>query len=152
MPLDPTLEFAVDLASVRDRVAALSYFNAVEAIQDATNVFEQFSVVPPAAFVSVARESAEPNRMATGPISQRVTVDLSTLFAVPAERRDGGTGDEVEATRLAVIRILHGFTPTRALKPLEYVRYQLRATGDGLVWGEVIMRTVYRLDQPSAAP
>lgn len=141
---DP-LAFAVDLESVRARVATLAYFNAVEAIQDATVAAENMNVVPPAAFVSVARETAEPNRMSTGAIVQRVAVTLSILFAVPAERADGKAGDEVEQTRKAVIRILLAWTPGGADKPLEYERYQLRATGDGLVWGEVLMRTVYRL-------
>jgi len=141
----PELEFAVDLSDVRDRLAALRYFNGVTDIEDATNVIETLSALPPWAFVSVASETAEANRIAAGGHSQRVTVDVSVLFCVPAESRAEDTGDVVERTRRAVIRILLAWTPKGAESPFNYSRYLLRATGDGLVWGEVIMRTRYRL-------
>lgn len=142
---DPALDFGVDLDSVRDRVMTLSYFNGATTIQDGTLAIENVSVLPPWAFVSVARETAEPNRTATGAKRQRVAVTISILFAVPAERADGETGDVVEEARKAVIRILLAWTPRGAEKALEYQRYQLRATGDGLVWGEVLMGTEYLL-------
>lgn len=141
---DPALDFAIDLDSVRDRVATLDYFNGVTTIQDGTSAYESLDLLPPWAFVSVASEKASSNKLVGG-IRQRVAVSISILFAVPAERADGKTGDEVEDARKAVIRILLAWTPGRAIKACEYERYQLRASGDGLVWGEVLMGTEYFL-------
>jgi hypothetical protein len=142
---DPALEFAVDLDSVRDRVATLGYFNGVTTIQDGTSAYENLDLLPPWAFVSVASEKASPNKLQGGGHRQRVAVSLSILFAVPAERADKKAGDEVEDARKAVIRILLAWTPGRAIKACEYERYQLRASGDGLVWAEVLMGTEYFL-------
>ncbi len=141
---DPALDFAVDLDTVRDRLKTLDYFNGVTTIQDGTVAAESLDLLPPWAFVSVASEKASPNKLIGGH-RQLVAVSISILFAVPAERADGETGDVVEDTRKAVIRILLAWTPGRAEKALQYERYQLRATGDGLVWGEVLMGTEYFL-------
>lgn len=138
------LAFAVDLNSVRDRLATLSYFLSVQNIQDATNALEHLDALPPAAFVSTARETAEKNKVIGGH-SQRVSTTISVLFCVPAERAADDAADVVEETRKAVIRILLGWTPAGAGDPLNYERYLLRATGDGLIWGEVLMTTSYRL-------
>ncbi len=141
---DPTLDFGPDLDHVRRRVADLSYFNSVTDLQAATVAIVEMNALPPAAFVSIASETAEPNKLVTT-ISQRVNVTISTLFCVPVERASGCAGDEMDETRRAVIRILLGFTPDRAEKPLEYDRFLLRVSEDGLIWGEVLMRTCYRL-------
>ena len=138
------LEFGPDLESIRARLATLSYFNSVTDLQAATVAVEQMNALPPAAYVSVASETAEPNRLATG-FSQRVNVSVSTLFWIPSERADNLAGDQLDEARRAVIRILLGWTPLRAEKPLELERYLPRASGDGLIWGEVLMRTAYRL-------
>jgi hypothetical protein len=141
---NPALAFAVDLDSIRDRLATLEYFNGVTTITDGTAAAENLDLLPPWAFVSVPREVAEKSKLIGGH-RQRVAVSISILFAVPAERADEQTGDVVEDTRKAVIRILLAWTPARAEKALEYERYQLRASGDGLVWAEVIMTTEYFL-------
>lgn len=141
---DEALNFAVDLDSVRDRLRQLSYFNSVTTLQEATLDLENMAVLPPAAYVATASETAEPNKL-IGTISQRVTTRISTLFCVPAERADEKTRDELEDARKAVIRILLGWTPDGAEKALAYDRFLLRASRDGLLWGEVLMLTTYRL-------
>lgn len=143
MASDPALDFAIDLDSVRDRLGTLAYFNGVTNIQDATNVLEGMSAAPPWAFVSIARESAEPNKTIGGH-AQRVNVSISTLFCVAAERAAGDSSDVVEQTRKAIMRILVAWTPRGAERPLGFERYLLRASGDGLIWGEVLMGTAYR--------
>lgn len=144
------LDFAVDLESVRERLSALSYFTSVTNLQDATVAIENMNALPPAAFVAVASETGEPNKT-IGDFAQRVNVTISILFCVPAERADGKAGDELEDTRKAVIRILLGWVPDRALGQLQFQRYLLRASGDGLIWGEVLMTTSYRLSLASLA-
>jgi len=116
-------------------------------LQDSTVVVDQMQAVPPAAFVSITRESGEPNKTIGG-FSQRVNVTISTLFCVPAERADGKAGDDLEDTRKAVIRILLGWIPDRADSMLQFQGYSLRAAGEGLLWGEVLMTTSYRLTLP----
>lgn len=138
------LDFAVDLESVRQRLCQLSHFTSVTNLQDSSVVIEQMSAIPPAAFVAVTSERAEPNKTIGG-FAQRVNVTISTLFCVPAERADGKAGDDLEDTRKAVIRILLGWTPDRAESMLQFQGYALKAAGDGLLWGEVLMTTSYRL-------
>ncbi|MBA3668433.1 MAG: hypothetical protein H0W65_12065 [Sphingomonas sp.] len=108
------------------------------------------NALPPAAFVAVASETAEPNKT-IGDFVQRVNVTISILFCVPAERADGKAGDDLEDARKAVIRILLGWVPERALGQLQFQRYLLRASGEGLIWGEVLMTTSYRLSLASLA-
>lgn len=143
MASDP-LNFAIDLGSVRDRLSSLSHFTSVTNLQAAVLAIENMNAIPPAAFVAVASETAERNKTIGG-LSQRVGVTVSVLFCVPSESAADDAGDELEETRKAVIRILLGFVPGRALSHLEFDRYLLRANGDGLIWGEVLMRTSYRL-------
>jgi hypothetical protein len=140
---DP-LDFAVNLTSVRDRLSTLAYFNSVSDLQEATLNIENLTGIPPLAFVSVASETADPNKLIGG-LSQRVTVSISVLFCVAAEAADRRPKDALDETRRAVIRILLGWTPVGAEKALEYQRFLLRASRDGLIWGEVLMRTLYYL-------
>lgn len=144
------LAFGVDLTDVRDRLDALSYFVVVEDLRAASEILaadDGFGFVPPAAFVSVASESADRDRMirGAGGHAQRVNVTLSVLFAESDARADRKGDDQVEETRKAIIRQLIFWTPNRAAAALQYDRYLLRASGNGLVWGEVLFRTSYRL-------
>lgn len=138
------LDFAVDLEDVRKRLCSVAFFNDVSTLQEATLELDNLSGIPPLAFVSTVSETGEPNRL-IGAWSQRVTTRISVLFCVPAERADGKPRDVVEETRKAVMRILLGWTPAGAESALEFDRFLLRASRDGLIWAEVIMRTVYHL-------
>ncbi len=142
-PIDPLLDFAVDLESVRDRVAALGYFVSVRDIQAATEAIVDEIVLPPAAFVSVAAETAERNNVIGGH-SQRVTVTLSVLFAEQVQRAAADTRDRVELTRKAVMRQLIAWTPRNAAASLEYDRYLLKGMSGNVIWCEVLFRTSYR--------
>jgi hypothetical protein len=139
------LDFGVNLDTVRDRLAQLNYFTDVQTLQDATLDLESgLRGIPPLAYVSTTSETAEPNRLiGPGSWSQRVTVTISAMFCIPAERADEKPMDEVERTRRAVTRILVGWTPDGAESPLQYYRFLLRGSRDGLIWGEVLTRTVF---------
>jgi len=143
MASDP-LDFAVDLDDVRDRLLLLQYFVSVTDVADAVQAIEDFPAVPPAAYVSIASETAQPNQLIGGH-AQRVLTTISVLFCEQAARQDRDTRDRMEATRKAIIRQLIAWTPNRAAGPLQYARYLLRASGDGLVWGEVLFSTSYRV-------
>jgi len=138
------LDFAVDLDDIRKRVDSLTYFTSVTTLQEATLDLDNMSGTPPLAYVAVASETAEENKL-VGAWSQRVTTRISILFCIPAERADGEARDEVETARKAVIRILVGWTPKGAESPMNYDRFLLRASQDGLIWGEVLMLTRYHL-------
>jgi len=139
---DPDTLFGVQLGTIRDRLATLSYFTGVHDIQAGSEAISgEAPFVPPAAFVSTAAETYGPNRYAAGGHGQRATTDVSVLFCVPAQRADSATADEVEQARKAILAILAGFTPDGADKPLDAVRYQVRLIADSLVWGEWIFRT-----------
>lgn len=140
---DLDLNFGIDLSTIVDRLLGLGYFVLVEDLQEAAVTIENETAVPPAAFVGVASETAELNKLIGGR-AQRVTCRISILFVEMLSRADGALVDTIEQTRKAIIRQLVGFTPGRALSALEYERYQPRAQGDGLFWGEVIFVTSYR--------
>lgn len=143
-PLDP-LNFAIDLNTVVDRVAALNYFLSVQDIQAATEAIQDEYFAPPAAFVSIASETAQPNKLIGGGHRQQVSVTLSVLFAEQVQRAAGDTRDQVEQTRKAVIRQLIAWVPGNAERGLEYDRYLLRGMTGNVIWGEVLFRTTYQL-------
>ena len=142
------LDFAIDLSTVVERLEQLTYFVSVGDIQAATEAIEDEYFQPPAAFVSIASETAQPNRFirGSGAHSQEVDVVLSVVFAEQVERAAADTRDRVELTRKAVIRQLIGWTPGRAGRARDYDRYLLRGMSGRVVWGECLFRTRYRLD------
>lgn len=141
---DPETLFGVDLSAVRDRLETLSYFTGVQDIQGGAEALSGLTAFrPPAAFVSIARESYEPNRLASGGHAQRATTIISVLFCVPSTRADRGDGDEVEQARKVILALLKGWMPPGAAKPLEAVDYRVRLIAEGLVWGEWQFRTSF---------
>lgn len=142
--------FGVSLSDIRARMALLNYFTSIQDIQAGTQAFEGLAPFrPPAAFVSIANESFEPNRYASGGHGQRASATVSILFCLQADRADDATNDEVEEVRKAVLAALRGYQPGGALKALESFRYQIRLIADGLIWGEWLFRTSY--DLPTVA-
>jgi len=144
MTPDP-LDFGVDLGSIRDRVILLKYFLSVTDVLDASEALDEtLPAAPPAAFVGVASERAEPNKTIGGH-SQRVRVEIAILFAESTSRFDREARDQLDLTRRALIRQLVAWTPKNAGEGLEYSRYRVVKIGDGLAWGEVTFTTSYRL-------
>jgi hypothetical protein len=145
--MSDAIDFGIDLEDVRKRFLGMGYFLSVTDIQAASEALsdpDAFGFLPPAAFVSIASETAEPNKTIGGH-AQRVNVLLSMLFAIPSARADREADDEVEQVKRAVIRMGVAWKPKGAGAALDYSRYVLRATGGGLVWGEVLFSTSYQL-------
>ncbi len=138
------LQFGVDLDSVRERLKGLEYFLAVEDVETAGRAIEEQNAYPPAIYVSIASEGAEQAQRIGDP-SQRVTVVLSALYCEPLARSDRETRDRIDLTRRMVIRRLFQWKPAGAQQAFRYDRSLIRAMGAGLIWGEVLMRTSYRL-------
>jgi hypothetical protein len=143
--LPPELDFGPSCDDVAERLRSLTYFNTVQPYVAAVLAIEDGTALPPAAYVSVTSETAEPNRLIGGH-GQRVTVSFSILFCIRAENASGNVDDALDRTRRAVIRLMLGWAPPGAEKALDFSRYQIRSTGDGLVWAEAIFTTSYRLD------
>lgn len=141
---DPLLDFAIDLDDVRERIRGMNYFLSVEDAESAAIAIQEENARPPAAFVSVASETAAPNKTIGGH-SQEVSVVLSVLFSQQLALASGETRDAIEETRKAIIRLLTAWTPKGAGKALEYERYLIRGYGVGVIWAEVLFRTRYRL-------
>lgn len=143
--LPPELDFGPKLDDVAARLNTLSYFNSVQPYIAAVMAIEDGIAHPPAAYVSISSETAEPNRLIGGH-GQRVTLQISILFCVKSENASGDADDALDRTRRAVIRLMMGWAPPGAEKALDFVRYGIRASGDGLVWAEAVFGTSYRLD------
>lgn len=137
----------IDLDTTRDRIRALNYFTSVSDVRSAVEAIEDEFAATPAAFVSIASETAGPNKFigGAGGHSQLVVVTLSVLFVEQAARFDRLAPDQVEVTRGRLITQLTAWKPTGAERSLEYDRYLPRASGNGLFWGECLFRTLYRL-------
>jgi hypothetical protein len=143
---DPSTMFGVDLASIRDRLRLLDYFNSVDDVQAGAEAIEgRVPFSPPAAFVNVGDESYAKNRLAAGGHAQRAEVNISVLICIASARADGGLGDEVEQARKVVIAQLVAWQPDGATKPLEVNRWRIRLIDAGLIWGEIQFRTAFDL-------
>lgn len=144
-PIDPALDFAIDLASVRDRVAALRYFLSVTDVLEASEALDRtLPARPPAAFVGVSGETALPNKVIGGH-HQRVNVSVAILFVESAARADRRSTDQLDRTRKAVIRQLVAWQPRGAERGFNYVGYRVVTIGEGLAWGEATFEAPYLL-------
>jgi len=143
----------IDLAAVRAHARTITThivptvpgFLSVSDWSSATAAIEDGDAIPPALYVSLARETPDANRTSTGPRAQRVRSTISFLFCLPAERADDERADPLEVARGAIIANQLGFKPAGALAGFAYAGYALRAEGGGLVWGEVLMSSSWDL-------
>lgn len=146
----------IDLESVRVHLRGLTDvldpgqpntqgFLSVGDWTSATNAIENGDAVPPAAYVTLSRETPAPNRLSSGGSAQNVPAYVSVLFCLGAYRADDRRSDPIETARKAIIRRLVGFTPGGAVKAFRYAGYQLRSEGQGFVWGEVMLVTAWDL-------
>lgn len=148
----------IDLSSVRAEVrnieaildpgVAAGGFLSVSDWSSASDAIEHGNAIPPAAYVTLSRETPAPNRLASGGRAQRVTAIVSCLFCLGAERADDERADPMEVARGAIIAKLIGFKPAGAIDAFDYAGYQLRAEGGGLVWGEVLFSASWDLRSP----
>lgn len=134
---------AVDLKSVRDRLAATARFTSVTDIESAAAAMET-ATKPNAAFVCVASERAAPNRT-QGVHDQAVDCTVAVLLCLPAQRADSERKDRVEEARLAVIGDLAGWTPEGARRAFDYEAYNVVRMGAGLIWLQVTFKTGWHL-------
>jgi hypothetical protein len=149
----------IDLSTIRAELRGITTvldqgypqggFLSVSDWSSASDAIENGNAVPPAAYVSLAREAPDPNRLSSGGRAQRVRSQISALFCLAAERADDERADPVEIARGSIIQKLTGFVPGGAVEALSYAGYALRAEGDGLVWGEVLFSTSWDLRGPA---
>lgn len=149
-PIDPALDYSVDLDSVADRLRLLNHFTDVQGVLAGSEAMEDVVPArPPAAFVGVASETGRPNQTVGGGHSQHIDVVLAVLFVEQSARLKSEANaraiDPLEITKRGVIRQLIGWTPRNAQQPLNFVGYRPIALGDGLAWGEARFSTSYRL-------
>lgn len=148
----------IDLASVRERVRTIETrfdptaprggFLSVSDALSGADAMAYADAVPPAAYVSLASETPDRNRLASGGRAQRVRSRVSVLFCLGAERADDERADAVERCRGALIASLTGFKPTGAVDAFDYAGYSLRAQVAGLLFGEVLFSTSWDLRTP----
>lgn len=134
---------AVDLKSVRDRLADSGRFASVTDVESAAAAMET-SAKTPAAFVCVGSERAAANRT-QGVHDQTVDCVISVLICLAAQRADSERQDRVEEARLGVIGDLAGWTPTGARKALDYDGYNVVRMGGGLIWLQCTFKTSWHL-------
>lgn len=147
----------IDLESVRARGRAMTTviepavpgggFVTVSDWSSATDAIMNGDAPTPALYVSLYRETPEPNRLASGGRAQLVRSTVSLLFCLAAERADQERSDPIEITRGALLQTFVGFKPGGALKAFDYAGYSVRQEGDGLVWAEVLVASAWDLNK-----
>lgn len=134
----------IDLAETRERVRAIAlpssdpFFLSVSDALSAADAMEHLDANPPAAFVYMASERAEPNALAAGGRRQRVNSTVAVLILLGAERADGERADPLEIARGLVIASLVGFKPSGAGKAFDYASYRVLQISDGMIWCECL--------------
>lgn len=147
----------INLSDVRSKVREITApivpgvngFLTVSDWSSATDAIENGGANPPAAYVSLSRETPDRNRLSSGGRAQRVRSVVSILFALPAENADDERADPMEVARGSIIAKLVGYKPGGAVQGFDYAGYSLRAEGNGLVWGEVLVSTSWDLRAPA---
>jgi hypothetical protein len=114
----------VKLQPVLDRLDGLGFVTRGGALE-----FAGLSTVPgrlPAAFAVLESEAAEPTRMATGVIDQRVTLVFAVILVVAANARMGAGGavqvsDAFTDLSAAVLQRIVGWRHPDCSRPTEFV-------------------------------
>lgn len=135
----------IDLDAIVARVTEIPQFRYVEGILDFAAVVDNPNVTTPAAFVSIGRERAGPNRYGANAIGQRVAAEVSVMVLLGQERADWDVLDPVEGAKVALLTKLVGWQAPGALDPLIYGSWGVRAITDGLVWLEALFPCSYDL-------
>jgi hypothetical protein len=106
--------------------------------------------VLPSAYVLIARESAAESRGGTQRVIQRVTVDISVVYAVRNYRtQDLGSaaGADLESVIRAGRAALIGWTPDAVVcDPTVLLSGRLERRRGAELWWQDILRTRYRLE------
>ena len=140
----------IDLNDVRARVHGLLGFEgqplflSVEDSVSGAEAMEQFTATPPAAFVTIAGETAAPSKH-MGRHEQTVLATVSILWALAAERADEDRADPMEEAKRQVILGLAGWRAAGAMDAFNYSSFSVRFIGEGLMWGEALFRARYFL-------
>lgn len=148
-------DLGIDLQSIRDQLktisdvldpgAPLGGFLGVEGWTSATAAIENGNGIVPFAYVSTARQNADPNRLSSGGFAQNVPAYISVLYQLGAYRADEDGVDPVERCWKAIVKSLVGFKPDGATRALRFVSQAIRQEGEGFVWGEVVVFTTWDL-------
>lgn len=133
---------SIDLEAVGVAAEELELFHSVEGVVSGADAMTYGTAPPKSAYVSTARETAEPNKM-TGRHRQRITQTVSILFTIAGERLDGARNDELEQVKNALLERFAGWRPPGADSVFQYVSFQVVQIADGLIWGESLFAAPY---------
>ncbi|WP_337267061.1 phage tail terminator protein [Oryzifoliimicrobium ureilyticus] len=91
----------------------------------------------PAAYVYIGNEVSEKNARMTGPVFQRMSVDVSVVIVAENLSGAGAASGDIDVLKAWVRRQLLGFVPAGIqADPLEHIQGQLTQAKDGMVWFE----------------
>lgn len=98
----------------------------------------------PAAYVYVAEEAAGDNERATGPVLQRVEMDVSVVVIAGnvSDATGAAAAGDVEALKRAVRRALIGWQPPAADDVITLVGARIVRVREGAVWCEMTFAVV----------
>ncbi|MCF1485026.1 hypothetical protein FS800_23135 [Agrobacterium vitis] len=102
----------------------------------------------PAAYVFVSGEASGENQRVTGPMLQRMSMDISVVIVTENAAGAENAARDIETLKAWVRGKLLGFTPTEA-EPLEHITGKLQQARDGMVWFEDVFGTaVFQEEKP----
>ncbi|MVA79875.1 hypothetical protein GOZ89_10660 [Agrobacterium vitis] len=102
----------------------------------------------PAVYVFVSGEASGENQRITGPMLQRMSMDISVVIVTENAAGAENAARDIETLKAWVRGKLLGFTPTEA-EPLEHITGKLQQARDSMVWFEDVFGTaVYQEEKP----
>lgn len=137
---------------VAEIIARLLEVGTPFAIVEGANELAEVTTRPaavPAAFVYVATEASMKNERSTGPVLQRMEVDIAVLLVTENHAGSIDAARDIEALKNFVRGKLIGFMPASAADPIEHAVGQIQQVKDRMVWFEDVFATaVYLTEQP----
>ncbi len=103
------------------------------------------TIVTPCAYVLPLADTANPNRMLSGAVEQRVSERFGVVLAITNARdaRGARANDDLEAIRAAVITALLGWQPASGYDPVEYGGGRMLALTNYILWWQLEFATAY---------
>ncbi|SIR43207.1 hypothetical protein SAMN05880590_13211 [Rhizobium sp. RU35A] len=132
--------------SVRNALkSAGTPFVLVEGANELAQVKDRPPAVP-AAYVFINSEASSENQRLTGPVLQRMQVDVSVVIITENAGGAEEASRDIETLKAWTRQALLGFQPADTADPFEHISGQIQKARDGMVWFEDVFGTATYLE------
>ena len=125
---------ALDVGSIKARVKASGLFTQVHDVTLLAGAIQNPGSFVNQAFVTIPKETADPNRRNGGTHLQRIAARVGVSFPLQAQTRAQDRSDLVEAQRSVLKRHMMGWQPDGAETAFDYAYSDIAQTTPGFIW------------------